>query len=166
MKGLFSKGVCRLWGRSILYWKADLALLCVKSYHNQQAMETMKPAVDDGTAILTLQNGIGSGDLHLDDAARVVVAVAKARTLPDLLLVSDGSPLRREDYFKELCQQLGASPVCFEDPGGDSERAQRALSSKRVCNTQMLNSLDLTLEFPEFSAGLSAILANGDEVNG
>ena len=43
-------------------WKADLALLCVKSYHNQQAMETMKPAVGDGTAILTLQNGIGSGD--------------------------------------------------------------------------------------------------------
>ena len=43
-------------------WKADLALLYVKSYHNQQAMETMKPAVGDSTAILTLQNGIGSGD--------------------------------------------------------------------------------------------------------
>ena len=42
--------------------RADLALLYVKSYHNQQAMETMKPAVGDSTAILTLQNGIGSGD--------------------------------------------------------------------------------------------------------
>ena len=104
--------------------------------------------------------------IHVDDAARVVVAAADASEFPDLLLVSDGCPLRREDYFKELCRQLDAPPVCFEDPGGDSGRYQRALSSKRVSNQKMLASLDLTLEFPQFSAGLAAILAGGEEVNG
>ena len=43
-------------------WKADLVLFCVKGYHNAQAMEDVSPAVDDGTTILTLQNGIGSGE--------------------------------------------------------------------------------------------------------
>ena len=43
-------------------WKADLALFCVKSYHNERAIEVMRPAIGDDTAILTLQNGIGSGD--------------------------------------------------------------------------------------------------------
>ena len=43
-------------------WKADLALLCVKSYDNQVAIETMEPAIGDNTTVLTLQNGIGSGD--------------------------------------------------------------------------------------------------------
>jgi 2-dehydropantoate 2-reductase len=40
----------------------DLVIFCVKSYQNEQAVETVKPAVGDETAILTLQNGIGSGD--------------------------------------------------------------------------------------------------------
>lgn len=43
-------------------WMADLVLFCVKSYHNGQAMEAIRPAVGDSTTILTLQNGIGSGE--------------------------------------------------------------------------------------------------------
>ena len=43
-------------------WKADLALLCVKSYHNAEAIRTMEPAIGEGTSVLTLQNGLGSGD--------------------------------------------------------------------------------------------------------
>ncbi|MEE2885714.1 MAG: 2-dehydropantoate 2-reductase [Chloroflexota bacterium] len=43
-------------------WKADLVLFCVKSYHNSDAMIAMGPAIADSTNILTLQNGIGSGN--------------------------------------------------------------------------------------------------------
>ena len=42
-------------------WIADLVLFSVKSYHNPVAMKIVAPAVGQGTAILTLQNGIGSG---------------------------------------------------------------------------------------------------------
>lgn len=104
--------------------------------------------------------------IHVDDAARVVVAAADASEFPDLLLVADGCPLKREDYFKELCRQLDAPPVFFEDSGGDSERGQRALSSKRVRNQKMLAALDLTIQFPQFSAGLAAILAGGNDPDG
>ena len=40
----------------------DLVLFCVKSYDNAEAIDLVRPAVGDGTSVLTLQNGIGSGD--------------------------------------------------------------------------------------------------------
>ena len=43
-------------------WQADLVLFCVKSYHNEVAIEQMKPAIGPNTTILTLQNGLGSAD--------------------------------------------------------------------------------------------------------
>ena len=43
-------------------WIADLVLFCVKSYHNSVAMETIAPAVGPESVVLTLQNGLGSGD--------------------------------------------------------------------------------------------------------
>ena len=41
---------------------ADLVLFCVKGYDNETAIELIRPAVGPDTAVLTLQNGIGSGD--------------------------------------------------------------------------------------------------------
>ena len=38
-------------------WKADLILYCVKSFHNQNAVPLLLPAIDENTCILTLQNG-------------------------------------------------------------------------------------------------------------
>ena len=43
-------------------WTPDLVMFCVKGYQNALAIETIAPAVGDDTTILTLQNGIGSGD--------------------------------------------------------------------------------------------------------
>ena len=43
-------------------WKADLVLFCVKGYDSNAAIELIAPAVGESTSLLTLQNGIGSGD--------------------------------------------------------------------------------------------------------
>ncbi len=43
-------------------WKAELALFCVKGYDNLAAIDAMRPAIGVGSSVLTLQNGIGSGD--------------------------------------------------------------------------------------------------------
>ena len=51
-------------------WEADVVLFCVKSYHNEAAIETIRPAVGEGTSILTLQNGVGSGDQLADAFGR------------------------------------------------------------------------------------------------
>jgi len=98
--------------------------------------------------------------IHVDDAARVVIAAADADSLPDLLLVSDGSPLRRGDYFKELCRQLDAPAANFGEPETDSPTAQRAIGNKRVSNQAMLQALGLQLDYPDFRSGLAAILTD------
>ena len=43
-------------------WTADLVLFCVKSYQNEIAIKQIKPAINPDSIILTLQNGMGSGD--------------------------------------------------------------------------------------------------------
>lgn len=43
-------------------YEPDLLLYCVKSYHNPSACDLIASAVGTNTTILTLQNGIGSGD--------------------------------------------------------------------------------------------------------
>ena len=39
----------------------DLILFTVKMYHNQEAINAIKPMVGDNTIILTLQNGVRNG---------------------------------------------------------------------------------------------------------
>ena len=79
-------------------WTADLILFCVKGYHNEQAMSDMSPAVGDGTTILTLQNGIGSGEQLAQrfGANRVLLGAAyidAERTAPGVFS-QRGSPPR------------------------------------------------------------------------
>ncbi len=40
--------------------KADLILICVKSFHTKQAVEQIKPLLQANTKIMTLQNGVGN----------------------------------------------------------------------------------------------------------
>jgi len=40
--------------------KADLILICVKSFHTKQAVEQVMPLLQQNTKIMTLQNGIGN----------------------------------------------------------------------------------------------------------
>ncbi len=42
---------------------ADLIVYCVKGYDNDTAIDLIRPAVGPDTSILTLQNGIGSGEM-------------------------------------------------------------------------------------------------------
>ena len=44
-------------------YKADLIIFCVKEYQNQKACQVITNSVTNDTTILTLQNGLGSGDI-------------------------------------------------------------------------------------------------------
>ena len=43
-------------------WTPELVLFTVKGYDNEEAIELMRPAAGADTTVLTLQNGVGSGD--------------------------------------------------------------------------------------------------------
>jgi nucleoside-diphosphate-sugar epimerase len=99
--------------------------------------------------------------IHVEDAAQVVVAAAQAEllTAPRVYCVSDGQPVERGEYYSEVARQIGAPPPKFTQPDPTSPRAARAESNRRICNDRMLADLGVTLTYPEYRAGLAAILS-------
>ncbi|MCX5698213.1 MAG: 2-dehydropantoate 2-reductase [Candidatus Omnitrophica bacterium] len=67
--------------------KADLILICVKSFHTKAAIEQIKPLLGQDTKILTLQNGIGNIEIisELAGEERVIAGVTnEGATLMDI----------------------------------------------------------------------------------
>ncbi len=112
-------------------WVADLVLFCVKSYQNSVAMDTIAPAVGDDTAILTLQNGVGSGDelSAVFGAHRVMLGAAyveAAHPAPGVFrevgwegrivfAEQDGSPSQRSAEIKQTFANAGIDSEIADD---------------------------------------------------
>jgi nucleoside-diphosphate-sugar epimerase len=99
--------------------------------------------------------------IHVDDAATIVVAAEHQNPIGDgqrVYCVSDGHPVKRSDFYREVARQIGARPPTFVKPDPRSPRALRAANDRRICNARMLRELEVTLAYPDYRAGLSAIL--------
>lgn len=97
--------------------------------------------------------------IHVEDAARVVLKVAEMSAPPSLLCVSDGSPVVRADYYREVARLIGAPEPTFTTPRSGSPRAARAASDKKV-RSSLISQLDIEFKYPDYRAGLAAILGN------
>lgn len=102
--------------------------------------------------------------IHVDDAARVVLAAEQQAASPSaesprLYLVSDGQPVQRGEYFRELARLLSAPPPRFIPPVENTPAFERAASDKRIRNAKMLAELRVALEYPTYRVGLATILA-------
>ena len=102
-------------------WTADLILFCVKGYHNEQAMSDVAPAVGENTTILTLQNGIGSGEQLAQrfgadkvllgaayiDAERIGYGVFAQRGSPPRIVMGEesGEPTDRAQAIADLLRK-------------------------------------------------------------
>jgi len=67
--------------------KADLILICVKSFNTKQAIEQIKPLLGQNTKILTLQNGMGNIEIISEIAGeeRVIAGITnEGATLIDI----------------------------------------------------------------------------------
>ena len=101
--------------------------------------------------------------IHVEDAAAVVVAAANFPEAAQsrkrqIFCVSDGHPVRRGDYYREAARLLGAPEPQFTAPDPNSPRAARAASDRRIRNERMLAELGVKLAYPDYRAGLAAIL--------
>lgn len=97
--------------------------------------------------------------IHVEDAAAVVVAAAEQESIGKVYCVSDGHPVERGDYYREVARLIGAPPPTFIAPDPNSPRAARAEADRRVSNARMLSDLGVRLQFPDYRSGLAAILA-------
>ena len=96
--------------------------------------------------------------IHVEDAARIVLLAEQLANPPKLYVVSDGRPVIRGDYYRELARLLGAPPPLFVEPAPDSPAAQRAASDKRVNPRRLFADLQPTLLYPSYREGLAASL--------
>jgi nucleoside-diphosphate-sugar epimerase len=104
--------------------------------------------------------------IHIEDAAAVVLTAADCKwrpsdpwsSQPQILCVSDGHPVARRDFYVEAARILGAPPPRFIEPDANSPRAERARGDRRVRNKKILAELRVKLAYPDYRAGLAAIL--------
>ena len=107
----------------------------------------------------------GAGHLnliHVEDAAAVVVAATRLAPFDDgprIYCVSDGHPVQRSEYYGEVARQIGAQPPQFVEPDPNSPRARRASADRRVRNDRVLADLHVKLAYPDYRAGLAALLS-------
>jgi nucleoside-diphosphate-sugar epimerase len=99
--------------------------------------------------------------IHVDDAARIVLAAEAQSAVPRTYTVSDGHPIPRREYYEELARRLGAPGPTFTSPDPDSPAASRATASKRVSNARLLSELSVTFAYPSYREGLAAIISEG-----
>ena len=91
--------------------------------------------------------------IHLDDAARVVVAIASHPAPRELYVVSDGVPVRRREWYGRLAA-LSGSP----EPTWDVTLPRARGADKRVDPALLFHDLGMTLDYPDSLQGLAAIL--------
>lgn len=96
--------------------------------------------------------------IHVEDAARIVLAAEERANPPCRYLVSDGKPAARSEYYAELARLLGAPPPSFIPPPLDSARAARAAADKKIDSRRMFADLGVLLLYPDYRAGLKAIV--------
>jgi nucleoside-diphosphate-sugar epimerase len=91
--------------------------------------------------------------VHVDDAARIVRAVAAAAAPAPLYVVSDGRPVRRRDWYGRLAAAAHAPPPTW-DPAAPRDRG----ADKRVNPARLFRDLGLTLDHPDSLAALAALV--------
>lgn len=102
--------------------------------------------------------------VHVDDGASIVLSIEQwlARTTadgPHLFCVSDGNPVVRANYYREVARLIGADPPTFTSPDPTSPAAERARVSRRISNEKLLKTAKVKFKFPTYREGLQSILS-------
>ena len=118
--------------------------------------------VREGTARRIVKPGQVFSRIHVEDIARVLAA-SMARPRPGAIYnVCDDEPAPPEDVIGHAAHLLGL-PVPPEEAWDDAEMGAMARSfyaeSKRVRNDRIKRDLGVQLAYPDYRAGLAALLA-------
>jgi nucleoside-diphosphate-sugar epimerase len=90
--------------------------------------------------------------IHVDDAARIVCAVAAAPAPRPLYVVSDGVPVRRRDWYAHLATRSGSPP-----PNWDVSAPRTRGADKRVDPSLLFNDIPIALAYPDSFQGIESL---------
>jgi nucleoside-diphosphate-sugar epimerase len=119
----------------------------------------------NGTAKRVVKPGQMFSRIHVDDIAAVLIA-SMARPNPGAAYnVCDDNPAPPEDVIADAAKLLGIEPppaVPYEKANLSEMARSFYADNKRVRNDRIKNELGVRLRYPDYRAGLQAILAESD----
>lgn len=98
--------------------------------------------------------------IHVDDAARGVMASLQVARPSRLYVVADDAPVIRKHFYEEIARQVSAPSPRFVTPDSDSGVAWRSTTNKRVWNRRFKQELIPRLTFPSYVEGLTDVLSS------
>lgn len=97
--------------------------------------------------------------IHVDDAATVVSSTERIDTKRTTLLVADGHPVQRNDFYLELARLLDTpAPIFSEGQHAGTDDQRKWAFGKRVRNHRLLSELSQPFRFPTYREGLASIV--------
>lgn len=98
--------------------------------------------------------------IHVEDAARIVLAAEHRAVPPCCYVVADGHAVARREFYQEAARLFGTPPPQFSEPPLDSPAAARAATSKRLRTARVERDLNVPLLYPSYREGLRSLVAN------
>ena len=91
--------------------------------------------------------------IHVQDAAQVTVDIVAQKQTGELLLVADGAPPLRKDFYQFVADELRAGPIDWSMTT-TTDAGQRAAVDKRISNQKLVKSLNYKFSFPDYKSGV------------
>lgn len=101
--------------------------------------------------------------IHVEDAAATVLSAQALPSFTDgprIYCVSDGNPVERGEFYREIARRIGSPEPTFVPPEAGSSRAARAQTDRRIDNRRMREALQVSFTYPDYRAGLNSILSH------
>lgn len=150
-------GWCRLWREAGL--PIHLFRLAGIYGPGRNALETVR----SGKARRVIKDGQVFSRIHVADIATTLEA-SIARPNPGAVYnLCDDDPAPPQDVVTHACELLGVDPppeIRFEDAEMSEMGRSFYAESKRVSNKRIKEELGVALAYPDFRAGLAALLAD------
>jgi len=97
--------------------------------------------------------------IHVDDLASTVAAVADQAMQSLLYCVSDGTPVRRREYYEYISTMGNWPGPLFEDRDRTTASSRlRSDGNKRIRNQRIQSELAVSLAYPSYREGLKTLL--------
>jgi nucleoside-diphosphate-sugar epimerase len=95
--------------------------------------------------------------VHVTDIARMILQILPQRMQHPLYLFSDGQPVLRETFYRELARLCGVDNPSFVDPEPGDSKARRA-TDKQVNPRRLVTETGFVYQFPNYQVGLASAL--------
>ena len=118
-----------------------------------------------GTARRIIKDGQVFSRIHVDDIAQVLAASIDRPNPGAAYNLCDDDPAPPQDVIAHAAELLGRDippAIRFEDADMTPMARSFYAESKRVSNTRIKEELGITLIYPDYRAGLAALLAEED----